>query len=94
MPVRWLRLALADLDGIYRYIVQINPDAAGRMVNQIWNSGEALGHHPNMGRAGRVDGTRELVTKESNYIIPYRVMKGQVEILRVLHGAMRWPEQF
>jgi toxin ParE1/3/4 len=35
-------------------------------------------------------GTRELVVEP--YVIAYRVKRGVLQILRVLHGARRWPE--
>ena len=85
---------MADLDGIFRYIAQNNEQAASRIVSQIWDSGQLLGQHPNMGRAGRVAGTRELVIQDSKYLIPYRVLNSEVQILRVLHGAMDWPKFF
>jgi toxin ParE1/3/4 len=44
-----------------------------------------------MGRQGRIDGTRELVIHGLPYIIPYRVRRGRVEILAVIHAARRWP---
>ena len=94
MEVRWLRLALADLDGIFQYIAQSNEQVAKRVIADIWHSGQLLGQHPNMGRAGRVDGTRELVIHDSKYLIPYRVIHNEVQILRVLHGAMDWPKSF
>ena len=94
MEVKWLRLALEDLDGIFRYIAQNNEQAASHIISQIWHSGQLLGQHPNMGRAGRVAGTRELVIQESKYLIPYRVIDDEVQILRVLHGAMDWPKSF
>jgi toxin ParE1/3/4 len=43
-----------------------------------------------MGRPGRVQGTRERVITGTPYLVVYRV-RHEVEILRVLHGAMRWP---
>ena len=41
--------------------------------------------------AALVPGTRELVVPRTAYIVPYRVREDVVEILRVLHGARRWP---
>jgi plasmid stabilization system protein ParE len=38
-----------------------------------------------------VDGTRELVLAPLPYIVVYRILKGAVEVARVLHGAQRWP---
>jgi toxin ParE1/3/4 len=52
-----------------------------------------LAQHPLMGREGRVVGTRELVIGGSPFIAVYRVKKTRVEILRLLHGARRWPRE-
>jgi plasmid stabilization system protein ParE len=46
---------------------------------------------PRLGRPGRVEGTRELVIARSPYVIVYVVGAAQDSIVRVLHGAMRWP---
>ena len=50
-----------------------------------------LTRHPDMGRPGRVPGTRELVLPHFPYIIPYRVKAQRVEILRVFHTSRKWP---
>ena len=52
---------------------------------------ELLATHPASGRIGRVPGTRELVITGTPYIVPYRVRGDAVEILRVFHGARKWP---
>jgi toxin ParE1/3/4 len=51
-----------------------------------------LADNPHMGRPGRVPGTRELVVTRTPYIVPYRVRGDTLEILRVYHGARRWPD--
>jgi toxin ParE1/3/4 len=48
---------------------------------------------PHRGRPGRWPGTRELVIPRTPYIVPYRVQGDLIEILRVFHGARRWPEE-
>jgi len=53
-----------------------------------------LADHPGIGRPGRVDGTRELVIPGLPYVIAYLHRGDTVTVLRVLHGAMRWPERF
>jgi plasmid stabilization system protein ParE len=40
-----------------------------------------------------VAGTRELVLSPLPYLIPYRVVAGTVEVLRVLHVRRRWPSR-
>lgn len=44
-----------------------------------------------MGRPGRVPGTRELVIANTPFLVPYRVKGDTVIVLRVFHGARRWP---
>jgi plasmid stabilization system protein ParE len=38
--------------------------------------------------------TRELVVANTPYLVPYRVRNNVVEILRVFHGARKWPQKF
>jgi toxin ParE1/3/4 len=47
-----------------------------------------------MGRPGRVKGTRELVIVGTPYIVAYRIKGDAVQVLRVLHGAQKWPQGF
>lgn len=44
-----------------------------------------------MGRTGRVVGTRELVVPDTPYIIPYRVKRNRLEVIAIFHGRQRWP---
>jgi plasmid stabilization system protein ParE len=46
---------------------------------------------PHRGRAGREEGTRELVFTDLPYIAVYRVKEQSVEILRIYHGAQDRP---
>lgn len=93
MRVRWLRTALANLDAEAEYIAEDSPAAAGRVVLRILQAVDLLKKNPAIGRAGRVAGTRELVVAGTPYILPYRVRGEAVEILRVFHGARKWPEK-
>ena len=47
-----------------------------------------------MGRLGRVPGTRELVTPRTPFIVPYKLEGEVIQVLRVFHGARRWPTSF
>lgn len=94
MKIKWVRLALTDLDEAAAFISQDNPQAAKRIVRRIRNVARLLSDQPDAGRPGRVHGTRELVIAGTPFILPYRVVRNSVQILRVLHGARKWPEQF
>ena len=91
MRVRWLRTALRNLDHHANYIAKDNPDAARRAVERVRAAVSQLAQYPSMGRIGRVPGTRELIVGGAPWIIVYRVRADAVEIIRVLHGAQKWP---
>ena len=94
MRVRWLTLALDDLDHALDFIHTDNPEASKRVARKIWNAAQLLAKHPAMGRQGRVTGTREWVIQGTPYIMAYRVCGDALEVLRVLHTAMEWPDEF
>ena len=48
---------------------------------------------PEIGRPGRIDGTRELIIQRTPYIVAYRIATKSIRILRVLHGAQMWPQE-
>lgn len=92
MQIKWLRRALRNLEQEAAYIARDNPQAAARLVAEVDAATRLLTLHPDMGRPGRVPGTRELVMPDFPYIIPYRVREQRVEILRVFHTARKWPD--
>jgi addiction module RelE/StbE family toxin len=92
--IKWLDLAVDDLDDIAGYISQDNPEAARRTVRRLWAAVKSLAEQPEMGRPGRVHGTRELVVSDTPFVVPYRVVGSEIEILRVLYGARDWPKSF
>ncbi len=91
MNIRWSPEAAADFAGIIEYIQQQNPSAALRVGPSLYDSVSSLESFPNRGRPGRIDGTRELVLAPLPFIVVYRVTRDAVEIVRLLHGAQRWP---
>jgi toxin ParE1/3/4 len=94
LRIRWTRPALADLEAIGDFVARDNPAAARRIVVGLVASVDALRDHPNLGRPGRLIGTRELVVSGTPYVVPYRVLGDDVQILAVFHGARRWPGAF
>ena len=91
----WSPEAVADLAALRIYIEQDDPAAAQRVALHIIRNVETLlPKNPEMGRPGRVPGTRELVIPRTPYIVPYRVVGNAIQILRVYHGARRWPDAF
>jgi len=89
----WTPSAIGDLASVRAYIAEHDPAAAQRIVRRIVDSVEtALPQSPEMGRPGRVPGTRELVITGTPFIVPYRLRGETIQVLRVYHGARRWPE--
>lgn len=91
MQVKWLRRALENLDDEAAYIAGDSPRAAAEFAVHMRDSAATLADHPNLGRPGRITGTRELVVTRFPFILPYQVRGGTVEILRVFHTARQWP---
>jgi toxin ParE1/3/4 len=95
MMLFWSPEAIRDLVSLRAYIAQDNPRAAQHMALHVVRNVETLlSENPSMGRPGRVPGTRELVIPKTPFVVPYRVQAGKIQILRVYHGARRWPETF
>ena len=53
-----------------------------------------LAEYPQLGRVGRVRGTRELVITDLPYIVAYYIKGQEVRILTVLHTSRQWPNTF
>ena len=88
----WTPEAVQDRDSIYDYIQADNPAAAIAMDELFEKNTRNLTDHPQMGRIGRVEGTRELVVHH-HYVVVYDLVGGAVRVLRWLHTARRWPLQ-
>lgn len=85
--VVWRRSALQDLIEIAAYIRQFDPKAADEYERALTALGESLSTFPNRGRPA-VDGMRELVTVPP-YVLGYRVLGDQVQIVSVRHGRQQ-----
>jgi toxin ParE1/3/4 len=94
MRVRWTTPAREQLVSAYEYLAADSSKAAARTADKIWKSTELLVKHAMAGREGRVAGTRELVVQGTPFIVAYRIGRGEVEILAVLHAARKWPDEF
>lgn len=94
MTVRWSEEAVEDLVALRAYIGVDDTTIAQRMALHIIRCIEVLlAENSDLGRPGRVPGTRELVIAQTPFIVPYRVRGRRIEVLRVYHAARRWPER-
>lgn len=92
MPIKWLKKALKKLEQAYTVIAKDDPEAAFRVILKIEAAVRQLFEFTNLGRGGQVEGTRELIIPKTPFIVVYRVKGNTVQILRVLHGAKKYPE--
>lgn len=76
MHLEWTRPAIQDLKEAGDFIALDKPDAAARIAEKIKDAVEYLTEYPNMGRPGRISGTRELVVSGTPFIIVTRVGSG------------------
>ncbi|MBF0318400.1 MAG: type II toxin-antitoxin system RelE/ParE family toxin [Nitrospirae bacterium] len=78
--------AESDLEEIWLYIAQDNPDKADKLLDEIEESSRKIAQFTNMGR-NRDElhpGLRSFPA--GKYLIYYLPINGGIEIVRVLHG--------
>ena len=77
-----------------RYIARDSPRTARLVRDRIKEAVRRLGLHPESGRPGRVDGTRELVIPHTAHIAAYRISGRTLEIIAFIHESRQWPDDF
>lgn len=90
MIVVWTPEAEQDRDDIWAYIAADNPDAAIRMDALFSDAAAQLIAHPEMGKAGQITGTHELIPHK-RYRLVYEIEDNTVWILALVHTARQWP---
>ena len=90
MLVNWRPKAQESLQQIVDYIANENPVAAFELYEAIRQATSELPQHPYLYRKGRLFGTREIVV-HPNYLVIYRVMTYDIQILNVLHARQQYP---
>ena len=93
MKLVWTPNARKARTAAIDYIAHDSPRAALGQLDEIERQTDMLIAHPEMGRPGRVDGTRELVISRTPFIVIYRIKPRarRIELFRFLHGARQWP---
>ena len=88
MRVRYTAIALADLSELARYAREHLDEGAVHVLGKtIREAVEVrLARFPEMGKAGHVPGTRELVLTRINVVVAYRVDGEELWVLSVLRA--------
>lgn len=89
IPVRYSDTARADIGDIFRYISRDNPAAAAAVVAAIYQAVELLGLFPEKSRRTRRHGLRALPLSRYPYIIFFKIQRGELYVVHILHGARR-----
>jgi len=90
VKVIWTSRARRQRSDIWDYIAADSPAAADRMDDLFDDATRRLATFPNMGKAGLIEGTRELLAHKS-YRMVYEVSDDAVVILALVHTARQWP---
>jgi toxin ParE1/3/4 len=91
MTLQWTEEAAADLEAIAEYLFGETPLHAARIVRSVYEAPSKLLLSPERGRPGKRQGTRELVLTPLPYLVVYTVSNDVIDVVRVLHGAQKWP---
>lgn len=93
MKIVWLPRAEKNLEDQLDYIEQDSIKAADMVAERVQQQVQQLSKFPELGRAGRKRGTRELVISRTSLVLVYRLRPrlARLEIIRVLHVAQQWP---
>jgi addiction module RelE/StbE family toxin len=93
MKVLWSRRAVRHLVQLREFIEKDSEQSAALVASRILQAVDLLESHPEIGRPGRITGTRELVVPHTPFIIPYRVRHERLELIAVFHGRQKWPSK-
>lgn len=75
----------AELVSAVAFLRQSNPRAAAALHAAIERALDSLEAFPNRGRAGQLNGTRELLVRSTSYVIVYAVTDNTVFVARIRH---------
>jgi toxin ParE1/3/4 len=85
-------LAEADMLAVWEYIAQDNIAAADRMIDRFTDAFERATQFPEASeRYSHAKGEFRIMLV-SPYLIFYRIVGDEIDIVRVLHGARRWED--
>ncbi len=91
MIAEFSRQADRNLTDIHAYIAEDDERAAERVISWILQGTQYLETFPEMGRPGRIVGTRELPIAGLPYVAIYRSEGVAFEFSTVLHDRQQWP---
>ncbi|MHB1557153.1 MAG: type II toxin-antitoxin system RelE/ParE family toxin [Isosphaeraceae bacterium] len=94
MKVVWTRNATRELRSIHDYIAQNSQQYAQGVVDRITRRTRLLAQFPHLGpRVPEYDDEAIREVLEHPYRVIYRIHKGRIQILSIVHGARPLPPE-
>ncbi len=87
--VYWVDTAEDARDKALEYIAQHSLDTALAQFDEIDRQTERLLKFPHLGRPSPVRGARELSINRTNFIVVYRIIGENIQIVRFLHTPQK-----
>jgi len=86
--VVWIHSVWLTFLAAMNRIAEDRPQSAMEQAEAILAAVARLTGYPHMGRAGRINGTRELVVPGTPFNVVYRILesKGELQVVRFLPG--------
>ena len=94
MKTIWLPWAIQDLSHIREYIAEKNPSAAKMVAHKIIKTVQLLSEQPYLDKITDIEDVYEKQVVDLPYLIPYRVMNNQLQILRIFHESQQKPQKW
>jgi len=91
MRLKWSSFARWQYMEQISYIGDRNLSAALKIKDKIKTATDKLLIHPEIGKKGRCEGTRELVVSGTPIIIVYTIIGRKILIAGILHTAQDYP---
>jgi len=91
MRLKWSNLARLQYIEQISYIADRNLPAALKIKEKIKAATDKLLIHPEIGKKGRCEGTRELIVAGAPIIIVYTIVQREIFIAGILHAAQDYP---
>ena len=91
MRLKWSSLARLQYMEQISYIADRNLPAALKIKEKIRTATDKLLIHPEIGKEGRCEGTRELMVSGTPVIVVYKIARQGIFIVGILHTVQDYP---
>jgi len=85
----WVDVAEHARDLSIEYIARSNLDVALEQFDEVQRQTERLLRHPHLGRPGRKKNTRDLSINRTPFVVTYRIIGENIQVLHFRHTARR-----